>query len=58
MCLLSKPIGEKYMEQFMSIIERLRNMAYSERDIEKAHAIKRIADDLYGIVVKNMDDGK
>ena len=46
------------MEQFMSIIERLRNMAYSERDIEKAHAIKRIADDLYGIVVKNMDDGK
>jgi len=42
----------------MGIIERLRNMAMAERDSNKANDIKRIADDLYGVVMKMMDDGK
>ena len=40
------------------IIERLRNMAMVERDSNKAQEIKRVADDLYGVVMKMMDDGK
>lgn len=40
------------------IIERLRNMAMAERDSNKAQEIKRVADDLYGVVMKMMDDGK
>ena len=42
----------------MGIIERPRNMAMAERDSNKANDIKRIADDLYGVVMKMMDDGK
>lgn len=42
----------------MGIIERLRSMAMAERDSNKANDIKRIADDLYGVVMKMMDDGK
>jgi len=44
--------------ELMGIIERLRNMAMAERDSNKANDIKRIADDLYGVVMKMMDDGK
>lgn len=44
--------------ELIGIIERLRNMAMAERDSNKAHDIKRIADDLYGVVMKMMDDGK
>ena len=40
------------------IIERLRNMAMAERDSNKAQEIKRVADDLYGVALKMMDDGK
>lgn len=44
--------------ELRDIIERLRNMAMSERDSNKAQDLKRIADDLYGLMLKLMDDGK
>ena len=44
--------------ELRDIIERLRNMAMAERDSNKAQDLKRIADDLYGLMLKLMDDGK
>lgn len=44
--------------EFRKIIERLRDMALAERDPNKAQELKRISDDLYGLVMKLMDDGK
>ena len=44
--------------ELIAIIERLRNMAMAELDSGKAQDLKRIADDLYGVVMKMMDDGK
>jgi hypothetical protein len=46
------------MDEFRKIIERLRDMAMAERDSNKAQELKRIADDLYGLLMKLMDDGK
>lgn len=44
--------------EFRKIIERLRNMAMAELDSNKAQELKRISDDLYGLMIKLMDDGK
>lgn len=44
--------------QFRKIIERLRDMAMKELDSSKAQELKRISDDLYGLLIKLMDDGK
>lgn len=45
-------------KELLKIIERIRELAFKERDMDKAHVIKRIADDLYGLLLKSMDDGK
>jgi hypothetical protein len=44
--------------EFRKIIERIRNMAMAELDSTKAQELKRIADDLYVLMMKLMDDGK
>jgi hypothetical protein len=43
---------------FREIIERIRNMAMVEHDSNKAQKLKRVADDLYQLMMKLMDDGK